>query len=355
MAYRRSNGKGRKPKKVEPAELTMNFVTPAIAGGASADFYIDLAQCASLLNRRFYRQGINFPVASIKVLASDVVGSIAIQKLPQTWVMSNAWEKAFRSWQRMNNEALEEAESVRPRFLDFKIYADAEHHRQGFSSNLLPRHLTQVPGGPLTPTTAVAGEWEASKVVVPTSPTSSGVTEFEMIAVGGSFPGVGASTLNAVSLIEGYAASRGLPAIKDPNAPADADDVGPTATPENWISAMFNEGTDQDKEVLDSMIGENNIAPYPFEGATVGATTFTDTQYPGGANQLAGLQVHDFDYITGTTVGGRTYLNGGLFPCGLMKISITNLNPEGNKAFDIQLNLVPGYHRGYLCEPMTEM
>ncbi len=348
MAYRRSKGKAR---KIEPAELTMNFVTPAIAGGASADFYIDLMQCASLLNRRFYRQGLNVPVASIKILAEDVVGSVAIQKLPSTWIMSNAWEKGMRTWMKMNKEALEEQESVRPKFLDFKIYADAEHHRQGFGANLLPRHLTQVPGGPLTPTTATAGEWESSKVVIPTSLTSGTSTEFELIAVGGSFPGVGASTLNAVSLIEGYAASRGLPDVLDPNVPGDADDVGPTATPENWLGAMFTEGVAQDQEVLEILTTENNIAPYPFENDGV----HTDTMYPSGANQLAGLQINDFDYLTGTTIGGRTHLNGGLFPCGLIKISITNANPSGNKAFDIQLNLVPGNHRGYLCEPMTEM
>jgi hypothetical protein len=180
-----------------------------------------------------------------------------------------------------------------------------------------------------------------------------------MIATGASFPGASpVSTLNAVSLIEGYAASRGLPPITDPNAPADADDVGPTATPENWISAMFNEGTDRDKEVLDSMIGENNQAPYPFENAQVpGAapgTVFTDTQYPGGANQAPGLTFHDSEYITGTTVGGTTRLAGGLFPCGLIKISITNSSASslGNALY---IDLVPGHHRGYLCEPMTEM
>jgi hypothetical protein len=351
MAYRRSNGKGRKPKKVEPAELTMNFVTPAVAGGASADFYIDLAQCASLLNRRFYRQGINFPVASIKVLASDVVGSIAIQKLPQTWVMSNAWEKGFRTWQEMNSQALEESESVRPRFLDFKIYADAEHHRLGFGANLMPRHLSQVPGGALLPSTAIAGEWESSKMRIPVGSASPGqTTDREIIAVGANYPGNGASGINAVSLIEGYAASRGLPNVLDPNAPDDADSVDGT-TPANWMAATFNEGTEQKEAVINDMITENNIAPYPFENDGVNL----DTMYPGGANQLTGLQIHDFDYITGTTVGGRTYLNGGLFPCGLMKISITNGNPEGTKAFDIQLNLVPGHHRGYLCEPMTEM
>jgi hypothetical protein len=39
----------------------------------------------------------------------------------------------------MNREALAETESVAPKFLDFKVYADADHHEAGFAANLLPR------------------------------------------------------------------------------------------------------------------------------------------------------------------------------------------------------------------------
>ncbi len=352
MAYRRSNGKGR---KIEPAVKTMVFQinTPANTFG---EFTLDLSQCASLVNRRFYRQGINWAVSGIKFtsLTANPNVNLTIQKLPETWVLSNAWMKGFQAWQRMNNEALEENESVRPRFLDFKIFADAKHHSDGFVGNLLPLS-TDLAG-----TAATAGEWESSKVVVPTSTTTSGVSEFEMIATGSSFPGASpVSTLNAVSLIEGYTASRGLPPITDPNTPGDADDVGPTATPENWISSMFNEGTDQDKTVLDDMITENNQAPYPFENAQVpGAApgvVFTDTQYPGGANQMTGLQFHDINTDTATSVGGITRFNGGLFPCGLMRFTVSNQPNDNPVAYAVQVDLVPGHHRGYLCEPMTEM
>jgi hypothetical protein len=133
--------------------------------------------------------------------------------------------------------------------------------------------------------------------------------------VGPSYQGAGASTLNSVSLIEGYAASRGLPYTSDPNVPGDADDVGPTGTPENWMGALTNEGMDQDKDVLDRMVGalaENNQAPYPFENDG----TSTDTQYPNGANQLNGLEVHDISFITPTTVGGVTRINDSFTPSG---------------------------------------
>jgi hypothetical protein len=258
--------------------------------------------------------------------------------------------KGFKAWQKMNDEALEESESVRPRFLDFKIYADAQHHLDGYGANLLPNTYVQPPGGVLAATAATAGEWEASKYHIPD--TTGGATgdtrEREVLAVGSNYPGAGASGFQAVSLIEGYAASRGLPDVRDPNVPDDAADAQGTQ-PQNWQAALMNEGTTQTEEVLEDMIAENNIAPYPFENDGVN----TDTMYPGGANQLDGLQYHDSELITGTTIGGTTHIDGGMFPCGLIKFSFTNSGSTANVL--IQINLVPGHHRGYLCEPMTEM
>jgi hypothetical protein len=142
-----------------------------------------------------------------------------------------------------------------------------------------------------------------------------------------------------------------LPDVLDPNTPDDSVDTD-GVSPENWLQATFNEGTQQSADVLDTMSGplaENNIAPYPFENDG----TATDTQYPGGANQGTGLEIHDNMNVQTTTIGGNTYLKGGNFPCGLIEFLFTNSGTVG--AVGIQIDLVPGDHRGYLCEPMTEM
>jgi hypothetical protein len=332
-------------KKIEPAVQTMVFEVPLTGGGTIDQLTIDLSQCASLLNRRFYRQGINWAVSGFKFLTGQYTGLIAVEKLPDTWVMSNAWEKGFRVWQRMNNEALQESESVRPRFLDFKIYADSDHHIAGFGGNLLPGVFNPA----FTP--ATAGEWEPSKVYIPTALNASAAqtNDFELVAVGDSFAGAGFSGLDSVSLIEGYASSRGLPNVLDPNTPADADDAS-GSTPHNWMAALFNDGLVQTSEVVEDMQTENNIAPYPFENDGVNV----DTMYPNGANQLTGLQFHDLELVTGTTVGGTSRLKGGMFPCGLIRLQAVK-NEEGNSLATIIVDLVPGNHRGYLCEPMTEM
>ncbi len=332
----------RRAMKMQPAVKTLLFQLPS--GAATST--IDLSQCASLVNRRFYRQGINWAVNDIKVVSSATVsGSLSVAKLPETWVLSNAWEKGFRAWQKMNNDALEEAQSVKPKFLDFKIYADEAHHTAGFGGNLLPIDFAGAAYG--------AGEWSSSKLLIPlTGPSATDpgqVTEREIIAVGANYPGNGASGLNAVSLIEGYANSRALPQTVDPNVPTDAADAD-GGTAENWLSALFNEGTQQTDEVLGVMIDENNQAPYPYEGDG----TAVDTQYPGGENQAPTLQYHDSAFVTATTVGGITHMKGGAFPCGLIRVASNLTIPQGDSAL-IQVNLVPGPHRGYMCQPMTEM
>lgn len=321
-------------KKLQPAVKTMAFSLPI-----AADSTISLSQCSSLLNRRFYRAGLNWAVAGMTFFTTGV-GSINILKVPDTWIASNAWEKGFHAWNDMNNEALESTESIKPRFTDFKVYMDNIHHAAGVGANALPIDSLLNPATP--------GTWDMSTVTFQTSTDTTNATDYELIWTGGSYPGAApGSGHDAVSLIEGYASSRGLPQIRDPNVPDDAADVGPTATPENWIGSLLTEGSDQHEDVLANMLVDNNQAPYPFENDG----TATDTQYPGGANQLPGLQIHDTLLVTATTVGGKTTTGGFNAQGGLIRVR-TQID-----AGDVLclVHLVPGDHRGYMCQPMQDV
>jgi len=327
--------------------MTLYVPTSSVGGvHPSVTQYLDISQVVSLVNRRFYRQGLNWAVAGIKVLSqSGYIGTITVSKLPNTWAMSNAWEKGMRSWRKMISEASDESPSIRPRFLDYKIYADDEHHAAGVWANMLPASL----GGMFT-----VGEWDYSTYEIPVSnadptlPAGNTVTR-DVVAVGPNYTAVSPATGNyAVSLIEGYASGRSLPNVVDPNMPDDAVDASGSAA-ENWAQALFNEGTQQDAEVLSDLETQNSRAPYPFEDDGV----HVDTMYPNGANQATGLEIHTVEFITPTTIGGTTRLKGGNFPCGLIRFDLTNQGETGNLVLEI--DLVPGNHRGYLCEPMTEM
>jgi len=105
------------------------------------------------------------------------------------------------------------------------------------------------------------------------------------------------------------------------------------------MARMFDTGNDI-SEVLENAIDRNDELPYDQEN------------YPGGQTNFVGLQVHDQSSITATTIGGTTTLKGGNFPCGLIRIQHLPLESSN---LVIQVDLIPGSHRGYLCEPMTEM
>ena len=330
-----------KSKKIEPSVLKLFLSVPAGEQGLDTS-YIDLSQCASLVNRRFYRQGINWAVKSMRIVSftGDANSTIIFSKLPNTWVMSNAWEKSFRAWQQMIKNATDESgqQSIRGKFLDFKVFADAEHHASGINNNLIPY------SGTVNSSQYTRGPWEAATIMIPDTNQPFNIataTPFELIAVGPNDPGAGASGMDAKSVIQGYADSRALPSITDPNVPADASS--------NWMLDLFNDGNEQDSDVTAMLEIYGDQPPYPFENDG----TNPDTMYPAGETQAPQLEHHHMMIFTGTNnTGVLNYtVPGGNFPCGLIRIDAVT----GQQNFSLELELVPGHHRGYLCEPMTDM
>jgi len=327
MARRTSN-------KIQPAIMTIQCKSPGVASGATGEFTLDLSQMASLVNRRFYRQGLNWAVAGFKILTTQN-GVLTTKKLPNTWVTSNSWEKAFRAWNKQQMDAIEDAgaESAVARFRDFKIHADPVHAIAGFSANLLPLD-GQLP----IQQAYAAGEWESSLIILPNAdldPVSGARTEpreCEMHMVGPNQVIIAAGSSRGIT--EGYADSRAYPQSPDPVSPA--IDSG-----NNWLRAMFDVGNDNE-DITENATDRNDNLPYP------------QVNYPGGEVQAPALQVHDTSFITGTTLSGTTRVKGGNFPCGLVRFDYANTGGSTGNIV-IQIDLVPGHHRGYLAEPMTEM
>jgi len=326
-----------KQKKLEPAVETLYFTAtlPPLGGDT---FYCDLSQMASIVNRRFYRQGINWAVAGLTMYTNSSSG-VTISKLPNTWITANAWEKAFRLWNKQQMDAIEDAgaESAVARFRDFKVFADETHFDKFVSAgqdlnatNLLPEDITANP--------FAGGEWEPSLIVLPNAdidPASGARTEprenfLHMTGVNEHVSGPVASR----GIIEGYADSRAYPQSPDPVSPA--IDSG-----NNWMRAMFDVGNDNE-EITDNATDRNDNLPYP------------QVNYPGGQTQGPTMQLHALADVTATTIGAQTRLKGGTFPCGLMRIDINN-RVEAIAQYAFVIDLVPGTHRGYMCQPMTEM
>ncbi len=312
--------------KIQPAVSTILINVPA--GGSG---YVDLSQCASIVNRRFYRQGLNWAVSGFRCNQQQGIGGgrFQIEKLPETWVMSNAWHKVFLHWRKQQQEALDAsgAESVRAAFNDFKIYMDTTHVAAGsagtFDANLLP---VKSGGGSFT-----AGEWQPSQIVIPNAAADASGSEVDAAEYFLHMIGVGSAT-NSRGIIEGYANSRALPISPDPQLRPN------TNNQYNWLRDMFDVGND-DQEVLQNVSERNNETPYPQE------------DYPGGGVQAPVLQLHAHTDITASinAVDNSFFMPGTQVPCGLLKFSNGT-----NQVMEVFIDLVPGMHRGYLCEPMQE-
>lgn len=341
MAKRKYNQKAR---ALQPAVMKMHFFVPP----NGVEQYIDLSQCASALNRRFYRQGINWAVANMKITMLPNAGVIPAQAyvntIPHTWSVANGWLKTFHAWKDQQDEAIAESgsESSIAKFRDFKIYADIDHVNAGFSSNLVPQ--TMGPGttlGPYQPGLIAGdpinlGEWQHSQIVIPNvqadaSGSAVNPQEYALHMVGTNNNG-GLSR----GIIDGYANSRSYPQSPDPATP----DVGAA---DNWMRSMQDVGNDN-AEVVDNATLRNHELPYDQD------------EYPGGQNNMNQLETQGY-VLNASTVGVTTF-NTGPFtaPCGLIRLDFQEQSVTGDIGTwnVVTIDLVPGNHRGYLCETMEE-
>ena len=329
--------------KLQPSVRTLTITIPNLvpeAGETTVTKYIDISQCASLVNRRFYRQGLNWAVSGFTLhLTTDAIaGSIQIMKLPNTWVASNAWEKSMRAWLKQQNDAIEEAgaESAVARFRDFKIHADKRHVENGFANNLLP--ATRDNAGVWQ--SYSLGEWQPSFIVIPNADGASVADHESMLHMtGDNFVGGTGNPQDADSrgMIEGYADSRAFPQSPDPVSPS-------IYSKNNWMRDMFDVGNDSNT-ITQNATDNNDNLPY------------NQVNYPNGENNANDLQYHDQLNALASTISGKVTGRGGNFPCGIVKLQIDQtLGAISDVPVAwLQVHLVPGMAKGYLTEPMTDM
>jgi len=331
----------KKRNKIQPAVQTLNFATTGPLPGGRERSYVDLSQICSIVNRRFYRQGLNMAVAGIKISTAQP-GTVFAYKLPNTWVTSNAWEKAFRAWDKQQKDDVDEsgAQSAMAKFRDFKVFMDTQHVDAYLAagSNLNFANLMPIDSAG---NFAAGGEWEPSQIVVPNTAADASGSLIRPVEYLLHMVGINNNGGVSRGVLEGYADSRAYPQSPDPVAP----DLG---SGNNWLRDMFNVG-DDNSEVIRNATETNDELPYP------------QVDYPGGETQMPGLQIHDFvQAYEANAVNGvsQQRLKGGNFPCGLIAFDwfpAASADPSLSSGLSIQIDLVPGNHRGYLCEPMTEM
>lgn len=327
MARKKANIIRRKKPQmaVTKIRIRLDNENPDAPGTYIADQvkYLDLSQLASIVNRRFYSQGLIWPVQSfeLKDVGSNSItsASVKISKLQDTWCTNNAFVKAKSVWNEQQMLAIEQmgAESAVARYRDFKIHMDTDHVGKSFSLNLLPISSDG--------TEYLPGEWEHSEVVIPDDGGGSGQTEYPLKMYG-------SSDADAKFILGGYAFSRAQPQSPDPFT------VGVNTS---WFNDVMDYGNVND-DVVTNAVDTNDDLPY------------NQTTYPGAPGNGAGPEYHDQMLITGTTISGTDHAPGGLFQCGLMRLDMVGFSASVLQETDLIINLVPGNQRGYATMKMED-
>ena len=331
----------RKRAKRDPAVMNLSFTAVPIGTN-----YIDLSHAASIVNRRFYRQGINWSVAGFTVTVTGTTtgpGSVTICKAPTTWMTHNAWKKSKAMFDKMNQQVIDANDhDIKAKYHDFKVNLNS-----GMAGASLQASIANPADGeillptdcayslPFTGTTASgASEWRYSTIQIPTDGGSGAPVEYGLHIVGPDAATKG--------LITGYADSRSRPInTGEPNTGANG----------GWMMDLFDLADNLDEIRLD-LRADNDLPPYQV-GNDDSAAEF----YPGGERQLPGTEVVGYAVMNNpagaNAITAQRSIKGGLFPCGLIEVK-SNI-PGSINSFDLIVHLVPGSHRGYMCESMEDV
>lgn len=296
--------------------------------GASDTVYADIAQCLSIINRRSYRQGMNYAVGGIEAISLKG-GRVAVSIIPTTWVADNATTKAFESWKDQRALALKNEPSLKAKWSDFKIFMDATHSTAGVAGNITPWDGV----GAYT-----LGDWDASQYVTPLpgadQAAAGDAKEVTFHVVGDHTPAgtFEVATTTSVGLIKAYAASRSVPLAPDP------------ATQGQYSSGFYNVNSVPDEmqeDVMDNVVQHNDNPPY------------TILKYPGSELNAPYPQWVDTMIVRNwgdDTAGMYSNDSMGPFvaPLGLLRFNLAGFS-EGDKVI-LVVDLVPGNYKGILAE-----
>lgn len=338
----------RNSRKMQPAVRSMYFNVPSSGTSSFVTSYVDLSLAASAINRRFYRQGLNWAVSGFTFYNESVnSGTVRLSKLPDTWSVANAWTKSFALWRKMQDQIADENPSLRAKYNDFKIYADVDMVNASTQSSwyAIQNEILMPISGPSGTGGYVLkyGEWDYSDITIPNDPDNSGnTTDYALHMVGND-----STSPRSKGMLQGYGESRSRPQEIDPSQM----DVG------GWMIELFDVGDNLD-EVRENFSDENDSPPYRVGSPDPADASHGKTYIPGASENLPVLEIHSALSFTATTVSAKQQIVGTNVQCGLLKIEANGFDtsePAQSSSLFMQIHLAPGPHGGYMCQPMQEV
>ncbi len=303
---------------MQPAQTVLSYTVP---DGAS---YIDIAEGLSQVNRRAYRQGMEYAVGKVSFAYAanpQAILNVSLSCLTagNTWSVHNAWKKAFAHWiaqQRTARRLI--GQSAKPTWEDFKVYLD-DAHRSGTSLGVIAGDGAAVG----------TGEWDYSRLVWEADDNS--IDRPYLHIIGGDV-----STTDW-GLILGYQQSRATVQPEDPDLPDEYSNnmYAKLATDENVVA----------DEVASDMEENNDEPPYDQD------------DYPGNDTNSDAPWLQDFAFASTSLPVG--VVPGFVAQCGLIKLELgANAVADGSATTApstlVQVHLVPGNYKGVAALPMGQ-
>ena len=303
---------------MQPAQTVLSY---EVTNGTS---YIDIAEGLSQVNRRAYRQGMEYAVGKVSfgyAASPQTILNVGLSCFTagNTWVVHNAWKKAYAHWiaqQRRARRLI--GQSAKPTWEDFKVYLD-DAHRAGTSLGVLAGDSGAVG----------TGEWDYSRLIWEADDAS--IDEVYLHLIGGNV-----STTDW-GLILGYQESRATVQPEDPDLPADYSN--------NMYAFLAQDENAVADEVAQNMEDENDEPPYDQD------------DYPGSDTNSDAPWLQDFAFAS--TSVPVAVVPGFVAQCGLIKFTLeahntTNGGLETAPTTLVQVHLVPGNYKGVAALPMGQ-
>lgn len=324
-SYKKPRSKKSMGSKIEPAVLTLNY--DLLTSTVGVDNYISISRDLSNLNRRLYRQGMQYAIGGLTI--TDDLGTsrgleINVSTAGNTWITQNAWKKGQSLWMQMQKEVLDSNPSVKGKWADFKILMTEEmafaNTRRALDGSMSPWQPGQ--------------EWERSLFVVPQHDVvqSTGLVkaaeEWYACLIG---PDDVAN--KTFSLVKAYEESRSTVQTEAPNVPA--------TLPNSFYLKLQDDGS-QDPELAAIVIDENDAPPYAMgPGAYPGGEAFG---VKGSMTRVGRGVMNNFTPLL--------HMPGFTAECGFVYIAAKST--EGTANCRLQVHLVPGEYKGVLAVPMGQ-
>ena len=307
--------------------------------------YIDLAQNLSALNRKFFRQGMQYVVQKIEWLATNT-SECFVYRLPHHWPLVNSHVKAQAMWLQQQNDRVEQSglEQTIARYRDFKVYLDSDHVAATFANNLQAEQALVTPGLPGTMLTLPAAqvisptvqeEWVASEIVWPNY-GAPGTTVERGLHMLGDDNGVA-----SVGVIKAYAESRNRPMQTDPNI---------VDVPLGGAFGSMFDVADDSGDIITNAQEHNDKLPY------LNDIDSAEEFYPGGTNQGSVPTQQAMLTVSGTGDRVRGSIGMGfLCNCGLLAVGWAAGGSPGEDYGCLRITMAPGSYKGVMARPMKDV